>query len=165
MNFIFKFLINKDESFVLSSDDDDSSEIDYNRNEKKIYNNSNFKVSEFNKLFLSCCDKMSLNEKDCNLFLEFIRLILPLDNNIPESYYKIKKLNHKSKIQEAFLCKTCEDKLDHKKKCTNEFCSSYNLTIKRPIKCYTANVKDQLNDILNKHYKTMIKYRGKIFYL
>ncbi len=56
---------------------------------------------------------MSLSQTDADLFLNFIRVILPIDNNIPDTFYKLKKnVNNRSEINVIKQCSYCDSVLD-----------------------------------------------------
>ena len=127
---------------------------------KELYPNSHLKVEDFNTLFMVMVIKLALPHSHCSLLLEFIRLILPIDNNLPDSYYKIKNLNFKTNVSQFALCKICEVVLDKNKKCPSETCSSHRIIIKKNIKVLCSNISNQLITILSLHYKSMLNYIG-----
>ena len=56
---------------------------------------------------------MSISESASDLLLNFIRAVLPLDNNLPDSYYKLKKkITKKSDIKSMKICCHCESVLE-----------------------------------------------------
>ena len=75
-------------------------------------------------------DKISFPESHKDVILDFIRLIVPLYNNIPTSYFKIKKSVKKTDIKEFNLSKSCGNLIHIKKEnnkkimnCISEFCT------------------------------------------
>ena len=74
-------------------------------------------------------DRLSMPESHRETLLEFTRLILPPDNNLPNSYYQIKKSIPTPNITEITLCKLCNELVIHekgkKKQCKNEFFNAF----------------------------------------
>lgn len=128
---------------------------------KELYPNSHLKVEDFNTLFMVMVIKLSSPQSHCLLLLEFIRLILPVNNNLPDSYYKIKNLNFKTNVSQFSLCKICEMGLDKNKKCQSDTCASHRIVIKKNINVLCSNISNQLITILSLHYKSMLNYIGK----
>lgn len=122
--------------------------------------NANLKVKDFKILYLSCVEKLAIPEINCEFLLEFIRLILPTDNKLPTSHYKIKKSINATEIIQYNLCSICERVLVDKQ-CPSETCFSQSTTIKKNIKIYTANITTQLQIILNFHTDSMKRYISK----
>jgi len=93
----------------LSEDEQDQDRLD----SRELYKNSKISVDEFCTLFSSCVSKMSLSEADTGLLLNFVRAILPIDNNMPDSYYALKKkMNQVSEIKVTKLCSRCESVIE-----------------------------------------------------
>lgn len=56
---------------------------------------------------------MSLSKSDIGLLLNFVRAILHIDNNMPDSYYTLNKnINQVSEIKLTKLCSRCESVLE-----------------------------------------------------
>ena len=52
-----------------------------------LYEGSNLKIREFNTLFFATVDKIAIAENQREMVLD-LRLLLPIKNNLPSSYYK-----------------------------------------------------------------------------
>ena len=114
-------------------------------------------MNDFNTLFISVIDKLELAETHSECLLDFIRLILPTNNNLPNSVYRIKKRSTYSKIKTYYLCKICESKLVDNK-CPSETCYSHKTIIKKHIQIHCANVTSQLEIILSNHLNSINDY-------
>lgn len=114
-------------------------------------------VQNFNILYLSLVDKLSLPVSHSDLLLEFIRIILPENNNLPCSVYKIKRKNVVNEIRAYKLCKICETELVDNK-CSSENCLSHRTNIKKNIQVHCAKVSTQLGIILKNHSNSIKQY-------
>ena len=122
-------------------------------------------VSEFIILFISLVDKLALAENHCELLLNFVKMILngvDDENNVPTSYYKLKKTLPIPMINSFILCKNCNEevkiKIENGKKskiCSSEMCASRRLSHLRNkdlVKVYNSNIISQIREILNNHH-------------
>ena len=91
-----------DSSYAEAETSYDEDPDDFN---KKLHFYSTLRLKEFNTLFIALVDKFSLPENKRDSLLEFIRLLLPQENNLPKTYYMIKKGVNASEIKEISLCK------------------------------------------------------------
>lgn len=66
---------------------------------KTIYPGSKIVLNEFNTLFMGMVDHLAIAETHKDVVLEFIRLLMPPDNNIPNSYNLIKKFAFGTNLQ------------------------------------------------------------------
>ena len=141
-----------------SSDDSDEEMISFNH---RLFVNSPVTVKQFNVLFSSCVDRISLAEAHAHVLLDFIRVILPCVNNLPKTYRNIKRLRSDSCLQRTKVCSLCFEPLDTSMHCPSETCGSkdYNKSCKTTI-C-VANVAKQLGHLVSMHKDSMDKYRGK----
>lgn len=81
---------------------------------------------------------MSLPEIHRELLLEFIRTIVPKENNLPLSYRSIKKKAGVTSIKEHSLCKGCGVEIENRKegeskiiKCDTALCLANRIGIKK----------------------------------
>jgi len=132
-----------------------------------ICEGSNVEVKAFNQLFLGVVGRLSMSAQHAEIMLEFIRLILPLDNNIPSSFYRIKNSILTPNVTESILCKLCKNKVTFqkgkKKLCSNELCQASDKYLKSSdlIKVFNSNVETQIVSILDDHYQAIIDYQSK----
>ena len=99
-------------------------------------------------------DKLGLSLKAGEVILETFRLVIPEENNLFESFYKINKSFLTSKIIKFQLCNICQKELNNKKKCPSETCfSNQTLYSFKPIKVF---------DLLDRLFSILI---SRIFFL
>ena len=128
--------------------DEDEEEIEvtstaFEKNQKApLYPGSKQSVKDFSSLFMGIIDRLgNLPATQCEDLLEFIRIIIPEDNHMPDSYYKINKSFYKSKVIEFKLCSICQKELNSKKKCPSQTCVSYmSLYSLKPIKVFILDM-------------------------
>ena len=60
---------------------------------------------------MATVEKLSLPESHRDIILDFIRLILPPLNNIPESYERLKKCIEEPDMKEFLICKGCQNEI------------------------------------------------------
>ena len=129
-----------------------------------LYEKSKISLFVFNVMFMAIIVKLSISEAQAKILYEFIKLILPVSNNLEESYYRFKKSFDLSKVKEIRLCQICHFELKNHA-CPSESCLSHRLekkiNIKKSIKVVVADVKSQLLSILTQHYESIIKYQSK----
>ena len=97
--------------------------------------------------------------------LEFIRILLPTENNIPNSFYVINKMFTTNLVKEYKLCHICKKQLANNK-CPSETCLSNSqnahLNIRKSIKIVTADIKTQLNSIIKTNLDNINKYKSML---
>lgn len=118
-------------------------------------------------------DQIALAETHRDVVLEFIHLILPVENIIPNSYNLIKNSIAVPDIKTRIACKFCGEEVEivkikgqkTQKICKNELCVSKTseLKSKDTIKIFSSNIASQMKVILNNHHHTMQNYAGKHF--
>ena len=147
-------------------DDDIENYLNEDSLKKKIYLNSKLNLSEYVTLFNSLTSRLYLSETQAEAIFEFTRLILPENNNLPESYYRLKNFTKNNLIQEIKLCNLCKSKLKNNK-CPNEtfgsislYRNNKNLIAKKSIKIIEANLLAQIQIVLTHHYESIVKYRS-----
>jgi hypothetical protein len=102
-------------------------------------------------------DKLNLSPIDAQCMLEFFRHVLPDENKLPQTFYKINKNIYKSKVTEIRLCNVCEKTLNSKRKCPSTTCvSNTSLYSFKPIKIFILNIKNQITFILDNHYDSIL---------
>ena len=143
-----------------SSSEDDASQRNV-RNE--LYKNAQLTVAEFNVLFQGCVGRMALPEAHCETLLNFVRLILPLDNNLPLSYRRIKKVVNDECMEKTVLCSICFSELNDDKRCSSETCSSHRKEKFLKTTVCVGNVKKQIEYVINANREAISSYRGNIF--
>lgn len=100
---------------INNSTSDESSDImsedDFNINKIKgkleLYKNAKLKLGQFITLFCALVDKLALAESHRRDLLEFIRILIPDEINLPDSYNLILKSLKKPDISSFILCKRC----------------------------------------------------------
>jgi hypothetical protein len=111
--------------------------------------------------------KLSLPETHSVALFEFIKLILP-ENSLAESFYLFNKSFKNSMIREVKLCNICNRKFV-KNECPSSTCSSRRqekkISIKKSIKIVMADIRSQINVVLQSHYNTIIEYKYKLQHL
>jgi hypothetical protein len=130
-----------------------------NTNYEFIYVNSRLTLSEFSLFYRWLCQKMKLNKINRNLLLSFIKTILPKDNIVPTSYYKLlKKLNKKTKVSKKCfkICSNCYGLF--KNGCQNE---CQNQKLKKSIDALVFDFKYHLTYIIQKYWNEIQQYKGK----
>ena len=157
----FADLINENEKS--SSEEDDSLYEKSVRSEKRqikfIFPQSKLTENEFNYIFQLMCQKLKIPLNKRNIFLQFIKTLLPPTTNISSSYYVLnEKLKHKiKKMKKTFkICSKCYSIF--KKECTNQDC--INEKKRKSIDAIIFNFKKQLKNILKKNWKNILKYKG-----
>lgn len=133
-----------------------------------ICDGSNIDVKTFNKLFLGVVGRLSMSAQHADIMLEFIRVLFPLDNNVPNSFYMINNSILTPNVTESILCKLCKNEVTfqkgRKKLCSNELCQASDKYLKSSdlIKVFNSNVETQIISILDDHYQAIIDYQSKI---
>ena len=91
--------------------------------------------------------------------------MLPKENKLPESFYKISKSFQKAKVIEVKLCSICEKKLNLNNICPSKTCLS-NLSPYRfkPIKVFILDIKKQITFILENNYDSILKNLGNFHF-
>jgi hypothetical protein len=108
-------------------------------------------------------DKISSPPAHCEYLLEVFRLVIPNENNLPESFYKINKSFYKSKVVEFKLCSVCEKRLNTKNKCPSESClSNHCIHSFKPIKVFILDIKKQITFILENNYTSILNNLGNL---
>ena len=119
---------------------------------------------------MSTVEKLSLAESHRDVILDLIRIVLPVQNNLPTSYNQIKKSIKTPTLSEFLLCKICckeikQNKKDKRKNkiCSTELCLSRTSGLKSNnfIKVFSSDIIAQIQMILSKHLDTMINYKRK----
>ena len=146
-----------------SSSSSSSSEEDFSSQcaTTRLYNKSTLTVSEFVVLFLACVGKLAIAETHCDMLLNFIRLLLPMDNNLPLSYRRIRKLVSEDGMKKLSLCSICFRELSKFKLCPSETC----LSNRRPKTTITticvASKRTQIANIVSRNISAINSYLGK----
>ena len=111
-------------------------------NEELLYENAPLNVGEFNTLFMSLVDRLSLAETHCDLLLDFIRILIPKSNKLANSYNMVQKLR-KSELSLNFkvfkLCFLCQSSLNNRK-CSSDTCLSNTQIKKKYIDVVVSNI-------------------------
>ena len=130
---------------------------------------STINVNDFNTLFLATVNKLAIAENQRETVLEFIRLLLTVDNNLPCSYNKIKKSVEMPDIKNNILCKFCNKKIEFEKigrkkfkKFTKTLCISNRQGIKSKslVKVIEVDIVSQLRIILDNHKQSIDSYHS-----
>jgi len=107
-------------------------------------------------------NKLNLAETHSELLFEFIKIILPENANLADTYYKFKKSFKYDLISETKLCHICHKELKNKI-CPSKTCISNNnakQAIPKSVKIIIADIKQQLDIILTNHYQTIVEYKS-----
>lgn len=101
---------------ISTCDDESDSEEEQNNfifknGAKVIFEESQISLNEFNTLFMGMVDQLALAEIHRDVVLEFIRLILPINNIIPKSYNLIKNSIAVPEIKTFMACKLCGEEV------------------------------------------------------
>lgn len=128
-----------------------------------LYPGSKHTVKDFSALFMGIIDRLgNLPSAQCEDLLEFLRILIPNENNMPESFYKINKSFYKSKVIEFRLCSICLKQLNSNKKCPSQTCvSNMSLYSLRPIKIFILDINKQITFILENNYTAILNNLGK----
>ena len=138
--------------------------ISKDNSDNKLFYKSQVTLKEFNTLFMSLISKINLPETHSEILFEFIRVILPADNLLAETFYRFKKCFNFNIPKEKRLCSICKRELKDNK-CPCSTCVSIRFTkkeaIRRSIKIVSVGIRPILINILNNHYDKMIRYKSK----
>ena len=134
-----------------SSDDENVSSTKFG----EAITSTNMPVKTFQTLFIALVDKLELPEKRSDILLDFVRLLLPINNNLPSSSYMIKK-SMDVKLSQYKICKNCFSEL------SKNVCEKCNDTNASKIKIHTLNIAKQIITILDNHICHINDYKGKI---
>ncbi|CAF1044996.1 unnamed protein product [Brachionus calyciflorus] len=161
----------EDEFYEISSDScsDTDSIKQKDLDDAPIFFGSKIKKKHFMILFESTVDKISIAESSRDILYKFIQLILPIDNNIPSSYYTLRKSVYSADLNFSMICSSCKGEvkiiLDENKKsvkkCINETChlDRQKLRSNQVIKIFYNRLSFQLSVILDNHYEKMVSYQ------
>ena len=85
--------------------------------------------------------------------------MVPLDNNLPNSFHIMKKMFTKNSIKEFTLCHICKKQMLHNK-CPSDSClsNSYsrNINSKKSIKVVSADVSSQIHLVITANHDIFI---------
>jgi len=102
-------------------------------------------------------DKLGLSLTGGEALLECFRQVIPEENNLFDSFYKINKSFKKTKVKKVQLCNICQKELNSKNKCPSETClSNQSLYNFKPIKVFILDIKKQISFILDNHYDAIL---------
>lgn len=109
------------------------------------------------------CNKLQLKRNSRGILLEFIRNLLPPDNKIAESYYKLLKFKNFKKPTRKHLCTICYEEIDISN--INQHICYLNTSCKtdlrkKHVEAIEFDIADQLGLILKKEWKTIQKYQS-----
>ena len=146
-----------DNSDISTSYFSDSHFSENNENDSSLYDGASLTVERFSTLFIAMIKEVGISKNKVKCVLEMFRLVLPLSNNIPNSYDSMLNKKDISKlINYYYVCTSCKKELNKKSK-TCQTCG-----FKKISKCITSDVKLQLEIILGNHMKSILKYKGNI---
>ena len=149
------------------SEEEEEDKVMLSNLEKKqkllLYPNSKLTVQDFSVLFMGIIGRLGNSPAtQCEDLLEFLRVLIPNENNMPESYFRINSLFHKSKVIEFRLCSICQEQLNAKKKCPSKTCiSNMSLHSLKPIKVFILDINKQITFILENNYQSILNNLGK----
>lgn len=146
-----------------------------------LFKDSRLNVRDFSLLFNATVDKLGVPEDKRDLILDLIRFALPTLNELPASYYMIKKTIPKPDISIFLLCKICNHEISSSrysdteeertrfkkskriKKCSNEECSSNRMGLKSRsfVKVFSLNIFSQFKLIIENNEKCIKNHIGK----
>ena len=119
-----------------------------------IYAGSHLSVNEFAVSYLWLTQKLRISRIGREILLDFIRSLLPFNNNIPKSYRAILKSKKFSQPKPVKICSICyNDTLNCDCKITN---------FKKTIEVLKFNLQEQFEYILSKEWSTIKNYRSKL---
>jgi len=160
-----------------SLDIDSDDEVFIAKIEKKttLYEGSILELKDFNDSFMSTMELLNICETKRDVVLDLIRLTLPLINNLPQSYRRIRNSLERPELTETLLCVSCGNELSRGKinckkankkiirKCQSKNCRANRLGLKENsiIKVYESNIFSQIEIIFREHLSTMEKYIGE----
>jgi hypothetical protein len=141
-----------------SSNEDDDYEID--DLDKPIFRGSRIFLGDFIFIFSWVCIQLRLDQVKKAVLLRFIKILLPSDNIIPGSVYKLQKYeSHKTFEDKLFdICNICCRVLE-----SGEFCRCK--LDSRRIKVAKFDIKKQLCSMISKHWTDILAYKGKLIFL
>lgn len=129
-----------------------------NTENESLYNGSQLNLKEFCIIFLRFCNKMKLNKINRDLLLNFIKNILPINNNIPNSYYKLLSLLKIKIPKSKRICTLCHADLININE-TQIFCRACNKN-DPGIEISNFNLNDQLICLVKNQYHTIQNYKS-----
>ncbi|CAF1062539.1 unnamed protein product, partial [Brachionus calyciflorus] len=153
-----------------NGNESDDSEFGSSSSNEPIYPSCNLSREEFVTLFEATVDKLCIAESNREKLYRFVQLILPLDSNIPISYYKLQKRYKTKRVEKFLVCSICKNKIitskesGFKKVCLTETCSfnRQRLGSKYTIKIFNSDLKSQIRMILDNCYPSILDYQEKI---
>lgn len=109
--------------------------------------------------------KLSLPESHSEALFEFIKMILPDSNNLPESYYRFNQSFKNKLLKSMKLCHICQSEFVDNA-CPSSTCYSKReekkINIKKSIKVVVADIKTQIHTVLSCHYESIVKYKHEL---
>ena len=94
----------------------------------QIYYNSNINLEEFIYILFQISQKLKISASSCDLLVKFIKTLLPNDNIIPSSYYKLIQLLNLKKlknIKREYVCVYCNRTISSQNECKDKKCLRY----------------------------------------
>ena len=108
---------------------------------------------------------LALPDTHSDKLLEFIRMIIPVDNDLPSSFGIIKKKFTKNSTKEFKLCHICKRELINKT-CPSAFCITNSYTpkfnISKSIKVVTADIHTQIHTVIQSNLDTLNRYNSML---
>jgi hypothetical protein len=165
-------------SLSFTNSDSDQSEDELISNERinenltpeneDIYANAHISMGEFRLAFLLLQQRVSLKPHQARLVYDFIKSLLPRENNLT-SYTKLISNVKCEKTKQTKACLICCKPLEANIECNNRNCLSQKKTsalakYKDPI-CIKFDFHKHLQYILTDKYENIYTYQGKPFFL
>lgn len=111
-----------------------------------------------------CCNRTNLSKKGINLFLRFLRSILPFQNKIPKTYDSILKLMTVTEQTEKSVCNFCLQP-SKTSTCLSKTCieneRKSKKIFKQPAKIHTLNYLNQIEEVFIKNFYSIEDYKSK----
>ena len=128
-----------------------------------IYENANISLSEFRLAFLLLQQKLSLKPCQARLVYDFIKSILPRENNL-STFTKLMAKVKSEKAKQTKACLVCCRTLAPNIQCNNKFCLSQKKTkslskYKDPL-CIKFDFHKHLQYILTNKFDSLYTYQG-----
>lgn len=154
------------------SESEDEPEMQNNNNNNNNENNyifpsseqSHISLFEFTLVYLKMCNKLKLNKIARNLILNFIKTVLPTNNIIPNTYYKLIRFLNIPKPQNKIICETCYADLDAQPN-NKLICNICKIEKNSNLQISKFDLKSQLHNVILRHKENIDKYKGLHFNL
>ena len=137
--------------------------------EKDLYQNSQIKYGEFLIVFVSLIEKLHIGDDSKDLLVKFLHTILPIHNQVPASYFKLKQdlnVSQLKLVRRQYVCMACNKKIEKHETCDAPDCTHFcSLAVnKKRLAPYFINNNYTLHfqRVIDKNWSQILAYKTEL---